>query len=464
MRHLERFENLVVMFFARAREKGDAPFLWAKKQGKWQSLSWREAAEKVAALAAALRSFGLERGDRVMLVGENRPEWLISDLAIMASGCVTVPTYTTNTERDHQHILDDSGARAVIVSTAEARENPAARRDPLEQLRGGDRDGAAARRAGAQRRLSRLERADRRAEGRCRCLRGRGGGLQEGRARLHHLHVGHGRRAARRDAASRRHPPQYRGLHRAHLGGFRLGRRGLPVLPPGQPRLRAQRRADVPDRAWRPDLFFGRAGEARFQYRGGTADDHGRRAAPVRGAADPHPEAGRETGRLRQLSDAPQPEHRRQGGFGPGAALGQADGLLPEPDAAAQGRGEVRRADQGHGLGRGAAQPRGRDLLPVAGAHPVAGLWPDRIRPRPVLQPAECRPEDGHGRPAAAEHRGEDRGGRRDPGARRARDAGLLAQRADDRADDRRRLAAHGRCRPSRRAKAGSSSPTARRI
>ena len=82
---LEKFPNLVSMFLTRAREKGDAPFLWVKKQGNWQSLSWREAAEKVAALAMALRRFGLEKGDRVMLVGENRPEWLISDLAIMAS-------------------------------------------------------------------------------------------------------------------------------------------------------------------------------------------------------------------------------------------------------------------------------------------------------------------------------------------------------------------------------------------
>jgi long-chain acyl-CoA synthetase len=52
-----------------------------------------------------------------MLVSENRPEWLIADLGIMAAGCVTVPTYTTNTTRDHQHILGNSGARAVIVST-----------------------------------------------------------------------------------------------------------------------------------------------------------------------------------------------------------------------------------------------------------------------------------------------------------------------------------------------------------
>jgi long-chain acyl-CoA synthetase len=116
-RQLEHFPNLVAMFFARAGEKGDLPFLWAKKDGQWRPTSWREAAEQVASLAAALRRIGLRRGDLVMLVSENRPEWCIADLAIMAAGCVSVPTYTTNTERDHQHILDDSGARAVIVST-----------------------------------------------------------------------------------------------------------------------------------------------------------------------------------------------------------------------------------------------------------------------------------------------------------------------------------------------------------
>jgi long-chain acyl-CoA synthetase len=52
-----------------------------------------------------------------MLVAENRPEWCIADLAIMAAGCVTVPTYITNTERDHLHILENSGACGVIVST-----------------------------------------------------------------------------------------------------------------------------------------------------------------------------------------------------------------------------------------------------------------------------------------------------------------------------------------------------------
>lgn len=116
MRKLERFDNLVQMFFTRAREKGDKPFLWHKAGGAWQPTSWAEAARQVASLATALQALGLKNGDRVMLVSENRPEFCITDLAIMAAGCVTVPTYTTNTERDHQHIIENSGACAIVVS------------------------------------------------------------------------------------------------------------------------------------------------------------------------------------------------------------------------------------------------------------------------------------------------------------------------------------------------------------
>ncbi|MBA2935453.1 long-chain fatty acid--CoA ligase [Sphingomonas sp. CGMCC 1.13654] len=118
MRLLEHFPNLVTMFFARAAEKGDAPMLWRKEAGAWVSTSWREAARQVAALAGALKEKGLQPGDRVLLVSENRPEWCIADYAIMAAGCVTVPAYTSNTTRDHAHVLENSGAKAVVVSTA----------------------------------------------------------------------------------------------------------------------------------------------------------------------------------------------------------------------------------------------------------------------------------------------------------------------------------------------------------
>jgi long-chain acyl-CoA synthetase len=122
-RQLEHFDNLVSLFLTRAQEKGDKPFLWAKHDGEWRPISWNEAARQVAALAASLKRIGLEPGDRVCLVSENRPEWLIADLAIMAARCVTVPTYTTNTIRDHAHILGNSGARAVIVSNQKLARN-----------------------------------------------------------------------------------------------------------------------------------------------------------------------------------------------------------------------------------------------------------------------------------------------------------------------------------------------------
>ncbi len=110
--------NLVSLFLSRTDERGDAAFLWGRRDGRWQSQSWAETARQVCLLAQGLRALGLRDGDRVMLVSENRPEWCVADLAIMAAGCVTVPAYTTNTERDHLHVLENSGARAVIVSGA----------------------------------------------------------------------------------------------------------------------------------------------------------------------------------------------------------------------------------------------------------------------------------------------------------------------------------------------------------
>jgi len=140
--------NLVRLFLDRVDELGEQPFLAAKAAGHWQSISWQETARQVCVLAGALRSLGLQQGDRVMLVAENRPEWAIADLAIMAAGCITTPAYTTNTERDHQHILENSGARAVIVSTAKlaqpllpamVRVNSAEHLISMEPLRTGQR-------------------------------------------------------------------------------------------------------------------------------------------------------------------------------------------------------------------------------------------------------------------------------------------------------------------------------------
>ena len=59
-RQLEHFDNLVALFLTRAEERGERPFLWAKRDGEWRSTSWREAARQVTAMAAGLRRIGLE--------------------------------------------------------------------------------------------------------------------------------------------------------------------------------------------------------------------------------------------------------------------------------------------------------------------------------------------------------------------------------------------------------------------
>tara|TARA_Y100001970_G_scaffold248983_2_gene319073 strand:+ start:2253 stop:3914 length:1662 start_codon:yes stop_codon:yes gene_type:complete len=79
-------------------------------------MTGNEAHNLAAAMGNALITMGVTKGDRVALVSESRPEWMIADIAIMTTGGVAVPAYTTNQIADHIHILRDSGAKGAIVS------------------------------------------------------------------------------------------------------------------------------------------------------------------------------------------------------------------------------------------------------------------------------------------------------------------------------------------------------------
>jgi long-chain acyl-CoA synthetase len=124
--------SLTALFFRQAATLGEKPFVWRKQDGAWQSVSWAEAARQAAALAEGLKALGVQKGDRIGLVSESRPEWPIADIAIMAAGAISVPAYTTNGVGDHLHVLTDSGAKGIIVSTAALADKalPAAIRAP----------------------------------------------------------------------------------------------------------------------------------------------------------------------------------------------------------------------------------------------------------------------------------------------------------------------------------------------
>src|SRR6056300_800011 len=108
--------NLAGRFFAISKTVGDKPLFFRKINGTWSGLSWAEVDHKIRQLASVLVSAGVGPGDRVIISAENRPEWAICDLAIMAIGAIVVPAYTTNTEDDHHFIMDHSGAVVAITS------------------------------------------------------------------------------------------------------------------------------------------------------------------------------------------------------------------------------------------------------------------------------------------------------------------------------------------------------------
>lgn len=90
-----------------------------KNAGEWTTVSSRDLYRSVAGTARSLARWGIGRGDRVAILGENRPEWAIADFATLLLGAVDVPIYPTLTKEQTLFILQDSGARLAFVSTGE---------------------------------------------------------------------------------------------------------------------------------------------------------------------------------------------------------------------------------------------------------------------------------------------------------------------------------------------------------
>ena len=113
-----KINSLVELFFNKYEEISsisDKPFLkWLKDNNK-DFLTWKQVESKIQILSVYLRE-NLNKGDRCILLSENRPEWLISDIAIMNAGGVTVPLFTTYSEKDYEYIINDCKPKICIVS------------------------------------------------------------------------------------------------------------------------------------------------------------------------------------------------------------------------------------------------------------------------------------------------------------------------------------------------------------
>jgi long-chain acyl-CoA synthetase len=90
-----------------------------KSQGAWRPIASLDFVARIRDVAIGLRAAGIRPGDRVALLSENRPEWSMTDYAVLSAGAATVPIYPTLLADQIEFILRDSGARGVIVSTAD---------------------------------------------------------------------------------------------------------------------------------------------------------------------------------------------------------------------------------------------------------------------------------------------------------------------------------------------------------
>jgi long-chain acyl-CoA synthetase len=127
--------TLTRLFFDAIAKFSKPAALRHKKDGAWLDISHAELLERVRRTSLALQELGLTRGDRVAILSENRPEWAIADYACLAAGLADVPIYPTLPAEQMVHILNDSGAVAMFVSSVEQAAKIARIRPDLPALR-----------------------------------------------------------------------------------------------------------------------------------------------------------------------------------------------------------------------------------------------------------------------------------------------------------------------------------------
>jgi long-chain acyl-CoA synthetase len=127
-------KTLPQLCLAAIRQYAKADALNHKRGGEWIHIAAETFIERVRAIAVGLAELGIKAGDRIALLSENRPEWSITDLAILSLGAVNVPIYTTQAVEQVRYILEDSGARMLFVSGRKVFKHARAGVESVERL------------------------------------------------------------------------------------------------------------------------------------------------------------------------------------------------------------------------------------------------------------------------------------------------------------------------------------------
>lgn len=114
--YLKDNKTFAYMMLDRAKKFKDHDALTQKnKKGEWESIKWKELGDKTTAIAKALIDLNLQHGETCAIFSQNRAEWAISDLGILATRAVSVPIYATNSKDETEYIIDDSGVKIIFT-------------------------------------------------------------------------------------------------------------------------------------------------------------------------------------------------------------------------------------------------------------------------------------------------------------------------------------------------------------
>ena len=114
----EKVNNLVELFFENYQKQNKNNKLLISLKDQNNQFTWKETFHSIKKVSSEIKKY-LKKGDRCLLISENRPEWFITDLSIMLSEAITVPAYTTYVERDYEYIINDCTPRLIFVSNQE---------------------------------------------------------------------------------------------------------------------------------------------------------------------------------------------------------------------------------------------------------------------------------------------------------------------------------------------------------
>ncbi|OGD20529.1 MAG: hypothetical protein A2W03_02235 [Candidatus Aminicenantes bacterium RBG_16_63_16] len=128
-------ETLAQMLLNTLKAYPRPDFMLYKKDGRYVPISMGEFGRSVRHFCLGLKELGLVKGEKIVLLSENRPEWVMCDMANLCLGAITVPVYTTLVPEQIKYIINDSDARAVIVSNDELWQKIAAVKSSLAQVR-----------------------------------------------------------------------------------------------------------------------------------------------------------------------------------------------------------------------------------------------------------------------------------------------------------------------------------------